>query len=293
MGLPFASPLFSPPTQGQWVYVIRRFKGLLGNLSLTDTQQEDGITKHRGVRSCLNSIYWATDSETANSMLVGSWGKGTRVRPPRDIDIMFFLPSEVYHRFEQRSGNKQSQLLQEIRINLLSRYPLTSLRGDGQVVVIPFSTYTVEVVPAFRLQNNQAWICDTNGGGRYKTVDPDAELADFKGHNAAANNDLANLVRMMKQWQRYNNVPIKSFEIERVAVLFLEKWEWRGNGHFYYDWMVRDFFAHLISLANSTVLLPGTYEPVWLGDDWLSRAQIAHRNAVAACMGEREFIVTN
>ena len=34
-------------------------------------------------------------------MLSGSWGKLTRVRPVRDIDVLFVLPYSVYQRFQQ------------------------------------------------------------------------------------------------------------------------------------------------------------------------------------------------
>ena len=49
-------------------------------------------------------IIGGTPSEAANSLLIGSWGKRTQVRPPRDVDILFLLPSDVYHRFQQREG---------------------------------------------------------------------------------------------------------------------------------------------------------------------------------------------
>ena len=90
---------------------------------------------HSGVRRCLNYNYYGTSSGAANSFLVGSWGKSTEIRPPRDIDVMFVLPFEVYQRFEQRPGNKQSQLLQEVKGVLARNYPATEMRGDGVLFV--------------------------------------------------------------------------------------------------------------------------------------------------------------
>src|SRR5262249_17339879 len=97
------------------MYVSERFGALLANVKLTDDQKNDGTTKHKGVRNCLNREYYNLSSDYANSILVGSWGKETRVRPPRDIDVLFVLPDDVYWRFQRRSGNKQSQLLQEVK----------------------------------------------------------------------------------------------------------------------------------------------------------------------------------
>ena len=103
------------PTMHMWFFVTRRFTRLLGELAITDWQREDGQTKQAGVRSCLNRYYWGVGSETANSMLIGSWGKDTRLRPPRDVDILFLLPASVHARFQQCDGNRQSQLLQEVK----------------------------------------------------------------------------------------------------------------------------------------------------------------------------------
>jgi hypothetical protein len=46
--------------------------------------------------------------------------------------------------------------------------------------------------------------------------------------------------------------------------------------------VVRDFFKFLIGKAHSYVMIPGTYEFVWLGDEWLSRAQTAYDRAAKA-----------
>ena len=128
----------------------------------------------------LNAKYYSFSSGTANSFYVGSWGKGTRTRPPRDVDVLFSMPSDVYERFQRVSGNKQSQLLQEMRTALQASFPRTSIRGDGPVVLIPFQSYAVELLPAFKLNTGQYWIPITSDGGLYKTFDPDAELRNVK-----------------------------------------------------------------------------------------------------------------
>ncbi len=96
-----------------------------------------------GVRKCLNKHYYNSDSETANSFLIGSWAKNTRVRPPRDVDIYFVLPYAVYERFNTYTGNKQSALLQEVKGVLQATYSSTDMSGDGQVVLVRFNTINV------------------------------------------------------------------------------------------------------------------------------------------------------
>ena len=269
--------------------VGERFNQFIAALMLTTDQRSDGSTKHTGVRQCLDTHYYGT-YYAGNGFLVGSWGKSTEIRPPRDIDIIFVLPKEVYDRFQTRPGNKQSQLLQEVKAVLERTYQNTDMRGDGQVVIVPFASYAVEVAPAFLLQGGQYWICDTNDGGRYKITDPTAEITKVKESNDATNGNTRDLIRMMKKWQEYCNVPLKSFLIELLSIEFLATWEHRGKSSVYYDYMVRDFFGFLKAKYSwNTVTVPGTYESIALGDaDWKSRAETAYDRAVKATKHEAE-----
>jgi tRNA nucleotidyltransferase (CCA-adding enzyme) len=173
-----------------WAGVTARFREFHRDLTLTGDQVEDGITKHQGVCQCLNRQYYNSDSETENRLLIGSWSKDTRMRPPRDVDVLFVLPVDVYHRFQTYTGNKQSALLQEVKGVLENTYPSTEMRGDGQVVMVRFNTVNVEVAPGFALQNGQYWICDTNNGGRYKATAPKAEIDHINTIHGANNYNL-------------------------------------------------------------------------------------------------------
>jgi hypothetical protein len=279
--------LFRPPALSNWQYVRGRFRAFVDNLAITQAQREDGETKHAGVRACLNRHYYGYSSETANSLLIGSWGKGTRVRPSRDVDILFLLPDHVYWQYEKRAGNKQSSLLQEVKNVLLSTYSQTSMRGDGQVVAIPFNQTPVELSPGFRCTNGSVLVCDTNGGGRYTISTAEAEEASLSASDTHCMGNTRALARMLKQWQRENNVTLKSFQLERLAIEFLASWPHNQRDYFWYDWMVRDFFSFLINRANSNIFMPGTSEQVWLGNDWLFKARSAYAHSLAACEHER------
>lgn len=221
-------------------------------------------------------------------MLVGSWGKHTRVRPPRDIDILFELPYSVYERFGTYVGNKQSAILQEVKSVLLKTYSNTDMSGDGQVVAVRFSTFSVEVVPAFKLQNGQYWICDTHDGGSYKTTDPVAEQQQVSTVHSAHNNNLRPIIRMLKVWQANCNVPLKSFFLELVAIDYLQQCQWRDKSLFYYDWIMRDFFEYLQRKANGYAIVPGTFEVINLGNAWKSRCETAYGRAIKACSHEQD-----
>ena len=204
------------------------------------------------------------------------------MRPPRDIDLLYQLPVSVYHRFEKHVGNKQSALLQEVKGVLEKTYNSTAMRADGQVMVVRFNTINIEVVPAFALTNGKYWICDTNGGGKYKEFDPIAELENMKKANDDSNGNARHLTKFMKSWQRECNVPLKSFWLELLAIEFLSGWQHKKESPFYHDWMTRDFLQFLCGKRNSHVVVPGTYEYIGIGDDWYSRAETAYDRAYKA-----------
>lgn len=263
--------------------VSEQFNGFLSNLKVTSTQQSDAETKVRGVTKCLNKKYYESDSEISHSFLVGSWGKKTHVRPPRDVDVFFVLPDSVYQRYALMSAslNKQSQLLQEVKGVLSGCYSSTKMRGDGQVVVVPFASYELEVVPAFQITDGYR-ICDTNEGGRWNTVHPDSEIRMMNYYDKESDGNTRDLVRMMKRWQKECSVPLKSFWIERLAQTFIDTWEHKGKSAVYYDYMVRDFLKNLVGRANSTIVAWGSNEVINLGDAWKSRAETAYARAKKA-----------
>jgi hypothetical protein len=245
------------------------------------------LKKFNNVVASLNRRYYDHNSDTLNGIVIGSWGKKTQTAPPRDVDVLFLLPDDVYFRFQQRSVNRQSQLLQEVKDALFVTNSRTIMRADRHVVVVPFEAVTVEVAVGFRCTDGSSIVCDSKGDGRYVTSTALAEAADLDASDRAWNGNTRPLIRMIKCWQDNCNVPLKSFMIERLAEDFLLLWQFHQQGVFFYDWMVRDFFAYLISHANSHVVMPGG-EIVLLGAEWLSRAQTAYRNAVNACQNERD-----
>ncbi|QUD89851.1 SMODS domain-containing nucleotidyltransferase [Phenylobacterium montanum] len=263
-----------------------RFTKFLENIQLTDVQVSNGKASREAVVGTLNSTYYGSTSNTNNSVYVGSWAKFTRIRPPRDVDVLYDLPKAVYDRFQLRTGNRQSQLLQEVKAVLLAAYPNTLIRGDGPIVIVPFATFSVEVIPSFKLTDGKSWVCLTEGGGRYKTADYAAEASYIADSDTATNGKTRHLVRMMKRWQAECSVPIKSFHIELTSALFLANWVHKGESRSYYDCMVRDYLAYLVSRANGHVYAPGTGEQMALGEAWLSRAKTALDRATKACTHE-------
>lgn len=270
-----------------WVAVRQRFRAFHEDLNLTREQLEDGIGKAVRVTQALERAYNGRVADQPPLLIVGSWGKGTQVRPSADIDIMVKFASAVLQRFEARTGNSQSQLLQEVKAFLSDAYPQTDMRGDGQVVIVQFNTITVEVVPVFDLPGGQYLMPDTNDGGKWKTVDPAAQIAMIEDIDARTNGNTRALTKMLKMWKREKNVPLKSYAIELLVAEFMSTYQYAQHDYYYYDLFVRDFLKALVTKAGTGLLIPGTGEWVWLGDEWLSRARTALAAAETACEWER------
>jgi Second Messenger Oligonucleotide or Dinucleotide Synthetase domain len=203
----------------------------------------------------------------------------------------------VYNRFESYAAgvNKQSALLQEVKSKLLASYRTSSIRGDGPVVLAGFTSYNVEIVPAFVYDNEERsyYVCDTKNGGLYRKTMPKHEVDAINAADSRNSNNVRRLIRMLKAWQTWCSVPIKSFYLELLAIEFLDQCEWRNNDYFYYDWISRDFFKWLITKANTHLWAPGTYEMLWLGEAWKSRAESAYARAIKACDFERANDMAN
>ena len=288
----------APPSQAQqaprWIATAWRFRTFHENIQLTPAQLQDGICKADGVARCLRAHYYGERATFQVANYIGSWAKNTQVRPPRDVDLHFVVPPDVYTRFQQRSGNRQSALLQEVKRVLEAKYTATDgMRGDCQVVMVPFQSFAVEVAPAVTLTNGRYWVCNTGSGGAYKEADPVAEIHHLNSVDAACSSNLRPVIRMLKTWQRTCNVEIKSFHLELLAAEFMSGSPWRNEGYFYFDWLMRDFFAFVYHRANQFIRAPGTNETMWLGHEWQSKASSAYFRAKKACDFEKDNMIVH
>jgi hypothetical protein len=270
-----------------WIAVTQRFFQFLIDLQITQSQQDDALGKYTSVAGALDRAYYPNTGLHGSRLLVGSWGKNTQVRPSHDLDMFFILPFSEKARFDARAGNIQSQLLQEMKQVLLSTYPQSDIRGDGQVVVVGFNTITVEVVPAFRVGDTFI-IPDTNNGGRWKTADPWAEMARLQSADTIFRGNVRSLSKILKHWKAEKSVTLPSFAIEQMVTDFLSHISYGGGQNtFWFDWYVRDVFGYICQRANSYLIPPGANELFWLGDAWLPKAQSAHGYAIKACEWEQ------
>lgn len=137
-------------------------------------------------------------------LMAGSIGRNTAVSGVSDVDIIFDLPCDVKKRMDGHEGNGKSDLLQEVKKIIKERYPNTTVRGDGQVVSVQFTKYTVEVVPGFRNSDDPFDYPDSNDGGKWRKTNPIPEQEKAEEIDASANGNFVRLCNILRVWK--NNV---------------------------------------------------------------------------------------
>jgi hypothetical protein len=210
-------------------------------------QVQDGgtiSTRYKSLTRRLNTDFWSTTSETAHSLYVGSYGRGTAINGFSDLDMVIELPAALFHQYDKHSGNGQSALLQAVRASMRKTYPSSDTGADGQVVSVSFQDgITFEVCPVFTNTSGSYTFPDANAGGNWRTTNPRPEIEAIRVRNLACNFNLVPLCRMMRSWKHKWDVPIGGLLVDTLAYQFIEDYEHRSKSHLYYDFMCRDFFS--------------------------------------------------
>ena len=217
------------------------FSGFCTNLRVQDGGTIS--TRYNNITRRLNTDFWTTTSDVAHSLYVGSYGRNTAIQGFSDLDMIFQLPPAVYTQYNGYAGNGQSSLLQVVKTSIERTYSTTSIRADGQVILVPFDDgITFEVVPAFINKDDSFTYPDANNGGSWRTTNPKPEIEAIRTRNTDCNNNLVPLCRMMRAWKVEWTVPISGLLIDTLAYQFIENYEYKDKSYLYYDFMCRDFF---------------------------------------------------
>ncbi len=192
-------------------------------LDCLEIQNKDDIEKHiKGITKKLNQRFYESNSDTEHCLLVGSMGRKTSIDKESDIDIIFELPRELLYNYKNRQGNGPSQLLSDIRDCLLDRYSNTDIRGDGQVVDVFFTDYTVEIVPGFRESDDSFTYPDSNNGGSWPKTNPipEQETCEEMDSTFLVFRDCCKLLRA---WKAENDVKCGGLLIDTLVYNYFQE----------------------------------------------------------------------
>jgi hypothetical protein len=147
---------------------------------------------------------------------IGSFGNGTSISGYSDVDYLACLPTEQLTQVSTSS-------LTKVRNSLDARFPYTGVHVSCPAVVVPFgstASETTEVVVADYIGDSKGYklydIADCAGG--WMNASPDAHNDYVRSVNDKLNGKVKPLIRFIKAWKYFRDVPISSFYLElRVA----------------------------------------------------------------------------
>lgn len=255
-------------------------------------------TSCKEITKKLNSYYYDEQgNDTDHFYYVGSVGRRTAIKNVSDIDVIFDLPTSTYIRFNAYESNGQSALLQEVKEVLKERYPKTDIKGDGQVVVIEFTTYTVELVPAFKQSDNRFKYPDTHEGGSWKTTNPLAEQKEVQNADIRSSWNYRNFCRILRKWKNENGIVIGGLLIDSLCYNHFKEENYYVNSSYedYYQILTNAFyFLKSLDKNQSYWYAPGSNQKVYSNDNgFISKSESAYKALVNASDDEKETILAD
>jgi hypothetical protein len=243
----------------------------------------DISTSYTEITKRLNLDFWNIESDIAHCRQVGSYGRNTAVHGISDLDMVFELPWSTYEKYKAYTNNGPSQLLQAVRNSLLTRYPNTTIKGDGQVVCIEFGKFRVEVLPAFWDKDADGYrFGDTHDGGTWKVCKPIQEINAVNQRNKETNRNLKHVCKMIRAWKNSNGVNISGMLIDTLVYNFFGQTnEYDTASYSSYDRLLVSLFSYIGNLEHQDFwLAPGSCQRINNTGKFQSKA----KKAAAKCL---------
>lgn len=193
-------------------------------------------SRYKRITRAVNAEFWNSDSDSAHSLYVGSYGRNTAINTS-DLDVMAILPKDEYEHIRSLKGNGPSKLLQAVKNALLSTYPNTSIHGDGQVVVVIFSDgMKFEILPAFYHDGIYIYP-NSNMGGNWLSTNPKAEQDAIAEKNSLTNGLLVETCKHIRYIRdtEYSSYHLSGILIDAFVYKAIGGWHFIREGEEHID----------------------------------------------------------
>lgn len=184
---------------------------------LTPGSYESGkASSHKSsIESCLKNSF-----DLKQLFYSGSAKNGTSISRHSDVDFFASIPGE-------KLKADSSSALREIKECLQKRFPKTDIFVDFPAVVLNFGSEDwdkAEVIPAefLELKNSQNVYEIPDVNGTWRKSSPSTHISYTASENNRLSKKLKPLIRFIKAWKYYCNVPIYSFYLELRATKWME-----------------------------------------------------------------------
>lgn len=243
--------------------------------------------RYHTVTAAVNREFWDSSSDEQNSFYVGSYGRNTAI-DTSDIDILVSLPEARYNQYSYAKGNGQSRLLQAVRQAILSTYPTSDVRADGQVVKIAFSDgMQFEILPAFKNWDGTYRYPDSNMGGNWRSTNPKAEQEAMQQKNRSSNGLLNDTCRHMRNIRDYyySSYHLSGIVIDSFVYTAMGNWQWTAPGESSsaaqgdYEIVLLNHFNQHNYWGQLTLFAPGSNQTVSVSDSITGLSKVLNHMA--------------
>lgn len=257
---------------------------------IIDRPTRESISRrYKVVTRAVNSEFNGSNSDTANSLYVGSYGRGTAINTS-DVDIMVILPKSEYERYNTYGDNGQSRLLQSVKRAIQSSYPRSDVSADGQVIKINFSDgMKFEILPAF--EENDIWnnrvtykYPDTNMGGNWRSTNPRAEQEAMRKKNIETNHLLTDTCRHLRYVRDnyFGSYHLSGIVIDSFVYTAMGSWKWVSTSESTsapgsYESILLDYWEHTLAYYPSPLTAPGSNDQVSTEKSCECLGKVLHR----------------
>lgn len=258
------------------------FSEFLGNLVI---QNSETISLRYGeITAALNKKFRDTESKTAYTLQVGSFGRKTGIKGISDLDMIYIMPKGKWETY--KDGN-QLKLLQDTKDAIKARYPSTTVKVDRLVVTVTYTNFHVEVQPAFEQEDGSFKYPDTNNGGSWKITKPKEEMTELAAKDNAKNSNLRRLCKMARSWRNTHGLEMGGLLIDTLAYNFLSgTTDYDTKSYSSYDLMSRDFFEYLSERDDQEhYAAPGSRQRVKVRRKFQRKAKKAYQQCLIAIEG--------
>jgi len=220
------------------------FRDFHDHLKIIKTESE-AVKSHRAsIEACLKSNFGMN-----RFFRTGSIGNGTNVNGYSDTDYFAGIPRE-------NLKNSSTTSLRVIKEALKKRFPNTLIYVDSPAVVIDFgdvASETTEIIPADYLKTEKGVnIYDIpDNSDSWMESSPKANNDYVTKINSDLSFKVKPLIRFIKAWKFYNNVPISSFYLEMRVAKYASQ-----EKSIVYSIDIKSILAHLIAVDLAQMVNP-------------------------------------
>jgi len=221
------------------------FKDFLNKLTPLRSESLPLVGHRLSIKQCLESNY-----NLKYFFKTGSIGHGTNVSGHSDTDYFAVIPAD-------KLKNDSSITMRLIKDKLIARFPSTkNIHVDSPAIVVPFGTYAseiTEVIPADHVKTEAGYnvyeIPDGNGG--WIKTSPHKHNEYVAAIDKKHGGKVKSLIRFIKAWKYFRNVPISSFYLEMQIARYAH-----AEDSIVYSIDVKNIFKQLNDAGLSAMIDP-------------------------------------